>query len=214
MRQLSKTEEVQRDYEAWRVAPEGMNKKEIIKLLEQHFEVKAKYMGTPSFAYQIQAGEETYTITREGNIEAAGGRPIDLDSIIGRPTLVNEEPDLTDIGQGLDEVEITLPLAGHTGMSLKNLVNMLYSKQTLIQRALSLEGKLIEEDLIVMLNDKKPESPEAFKAMLLEAGSDKYPGISFEFEKELITFKLSLASTEQIKACSELVALINQNAMT
>lgn len=201
------TEEVRQQYETWKAAPEGLNKKETIKLLEQHFEVKAKYMGTPSFTYQLQAGEEIYTITREGKIEDAAGRPIDLDSIIGAP-----RPETAEATQDFDTVEITLPLAGHTGISLKNLVNMIYSKQTLIQKALGLEGRLVDEELVKMLSDKKPESVEDFKALLLEAKHQICPGINFDFEKELITFKFSGLSPEQIKAGSELIALINKNA--
>lgn len=191
-----------------------MDKKEIIKLLEQHFGVKAKYMGTPSFAYRIQAGEEIYTITREGNIENAAGEQTDLDSIIGGHDQVKEEVDSDDSGQDFEETEITLPLAGHTGISLKNLVNMIYSKQTLIQKALSIEGKLIKKELVAMLNDKKPETPEEFKSLLLEAGRESHPGITFDFEESRITFKFRGLSTEQIIACSELVVLINQNAKT
>ncbi|NLL05469.1 MAG: virulence-related protein, partial [Clostridiaceae bacterium] len=43
-----------------------MNRKEIVKSLEEHFEVKSQYLGAPSFAYQVQTADETYTINREG----------------------------------------------------------------------------------------------------------------------------------------------------
>jgi hypothetical protein len=89
---------------------------------------------------------------------------------------------------------------------------MIYSKQTLIQKALGLEEKLIDEGLVTMLSEKKPEFSKYFKALLLEAESDDCPGISFSFEKEIITFKFSQLSDEQSKACSELFAFINKNA--
>lgn len=122
-----------------------MDKKEIITILEQHFGVKAKYQGIPSFAHQINTGKEIYTITREGNIEDSAGQQIDLDSIIGSPNPKNEEADSIGAEQDTPMVEITLPLADHTGTSLKNLVNMIYSKQALIQKALKLEGILFIE---------------------------------------------------------------------
>jgi len=191
-----------------------MDKKEIIKVLEQHFEAKAKYMGVPTFAYQIQTGDEIYTITREGIIEDAGGRQIDLDSIIASNNSANTETDISDAVQGFYAVEISLPLAGHTGTSLRNLVNMIFSKQTMIQKALNIEEMLIDEGLVTLLNKNKLESKEDFNALLLEAGRDKCIGISFDFEQELITFKFRITSAEQIKAVSDLLALINENAKT
>ncbi|MGE5390891.1 MAG: virulence-related protein [Deltaproteobacteria bacterium] len=188
-----------------------MDKKEIIKLLEQHFGVKAKYMGIPSFAHQIPAGEKFYTVTREGNVEDAEGRPVTLESIINSPA--NEEAvSAADAEQGFDAVEITLPLAGHTGISLRNMVNMIYSKQTLIQKALSLQEKLIEEDLVRELSDAKLETQEDFLTLLIQMGSENYPGMSFDLQHGLITFKFGPVSTEQIKACTDLIALINENA--
>jgi len=189
-----------------------MDKKEIIKLLEQHFGVKAKYMGTPSFAYQIQAGEKIYTITREGNIEDAEGRQVTLESIINPAN--EEEVIAADAEQDFDVVEITLPLAGHTGISLRNMVNMIYSKQALIQKALSLHEKLIEEDLVRELSEAKIETQEDFLTLLIQMGNEQYPGISFDFQNELITFNFGQISAEQIKACTDLIALINQHAKT
>lgn len=45
-----------------------MERKEIVKALGEHFGVKPKYMGVPSFAYQIETAEETYTVDRVGKI--------------------------------------------------------------------------------------------------------------------------------------------------
>lgn len=207
-------DEVQRDYEIWQATRKSRDKKEIIKLLEQHFGVKAKYLGIPSYAHQINTGKEIYTITREGNIEDSAGRQLNLDSIIGSLNPQNEEADSVDAERDITRVEITLPLADHTGTSLNNLVKMIYSKQVMIQKALRLEEKLIDEELVTVLNDKKPETALDFKELLLEVGNDKCPGISFDFEEGLITFRLGLLSPEQIKAFSKLVALISKNAKT
>ncbi len=191
-----------------------MNKKEIIKLLEQHFGVKAKYMGTPSFAYQIQAGEEIYAITRNGKIEDENGSQIELDSIMGNTNQTSEEVISADTEEDFDGGEIILPLTGHTGLSLKNLVNMIYSKQTLIQKALSTEEKLVGEGLVRMLYDKRPESLVEFQTLMEDAGNEEYPGMNIDFEEGMITFKFDRLSIEQIKACSEMFALINKSAKT
>jgi hypothetical protein len=41
-----------------------MERKELIKALGEHFGVEPKYMGVPSFAYQVQKTDETYTVDR------------------------------------------------------------------------------------------------------------------------------------------------------
>ena len=42
-----------------------MERKEIVKALAEHFGVESKYMGAPSFAYEITTLQETYTGTIE-----------------------------------------------------------------------------------------------------------------------------------------------------
>ncbi|MEN6313465.1 MAG: virulence-related protein [Clostridiaceae bacterium] len=161
----------------------------------------------------METPEGHYIITREGKIEDAAGRQITLDSIISSPA--NElAVSAGDTDQNFDAVEISLPLTGHTGISLKNLVNMVYSKQTLIQKALNIEDKFIDEDLVKELNDNRIETQEEFLALLIQMGSDKYPGIRFDLQQELITFKFNRVSVDRIKACSELIGLINENAKT
>ena len=42
-----------------------MDRKEKVKILGEHFEVKPRYLGAPSFAYEINIEGESYTIDRE-----------------------------------------------------------------------------------------------------------------------------------------------------
>lgn len=116
--------------------------------------------------------EEHYTVTREGNIEDAEGRQVALESIIN-PANKEEVFTAADTEQGFDAVEITLPLVGHTGISLRNMINMIYSKQPLIQKALSLQKKLIEEDLVRELSEAKLETQEDFLTLLIQMGSEQ-----------------------------------------
>ena len=75
-----------------------MDRKELVNALSKHLGLKAKYLGVPSFAYEI--GE--FTITREGKILNKAGDEMTLDEI-REPSSENE----------FDQIEISFPLEGH-----------------------------------------------------------------------------------------------------
>jgi len=120
-----------------------MNRKEIVKQLEEHFGVKTKYKGAPSFAYQIETEGETYTIDREGRVITSEGTEIELERLLKG----NVEEDIIEEAEPTEPkptetstLEIAIPIEDHTGATLRNLVNMIYSKQDLIKKALGWEG--------------------------------------------------------------------------
>lgn len=53
-----------------------------VEQLEKHFNVKAKYLGAPSFAYDIQTGIEAYTIDREWKIKNLEGIELEIEAIL------------------------------------------------------------------------------------------------------------------------------------
>jgi len=93
-----------------------MERKEIVKRLGEYLGIKPKYLGAPSFAYQV--GD--YSVDREGRIKNESGDEVNLEAII------SNNLETTDL-------EIALPMKDHTGSTLKNLVNMIYSRQFLIE---------------------------------------------------------------------------------
>lgn len=190
-----------------------MGKKEIIKALENHLGVKARYLGTPSFAYQIQNEVETYTVTREGIILDAEGREIELDSIFSQPERIVADTGISLPRQVVDEAAITIPLDGHTGATLRNLINMIYSKQNLIVKALSLESELMDADLIQKLNEANIETTDDFETLLEVAGNPD-SALSFNFAENYFTIKLSLSDPDQINAAVDLFGCINQISLT
>ena len=56
-----------------------MDRKEIVKIIGEHLGLKPKYLGVPSFAYEIETESETYTIDREGRIILMTGEEIELE---------------------------------------------------------------------------------------------------------------------------------------
>ena len=191
-----------------------MNRKEMVKKLGEFLGVKPKYLNVPTFAYEIVTEEETYTIDREGTITNSAGEVKTFEEIINPP----EPEEETSVEQPaileLDGIEVTLPLEGHTGNTLRNLVNMLYSKQQLIMMAFETNEPLMDDTFPEDLGEKETVTIEEFKKALDELSLERIPGLACDIEKETFTIKLATQNldSERIAAFQDLAAFINQNA--
>jgi len=188
-----------------------MERKQIVKALGEHFGVKPKYMGVPSFAYQIETVEETYTVDRAGKITTAEGKEVELETLINGRVEVATDPTETKT----TTFEVAVPMEDHTGITLRNLVNMAYSKQALIKKSLGIAANIIEDDFSIGINEAKIETLEDFKRAMDDIGAGSCHGIGLNFADNTINFKFleGEVSPEKIKAYTQLVALLNQNAM-
>lgn len=199
-----------------------MDRKQIIKALGEHFGVKAKYMGAPSFAYQLETEDEVYTIDKTGKITAENGQEISYEELISKKDdgqiglaelNINTEtsPNITTPNT---DTEITLPLEGHTGCTLRNLINMIYSKQDLIRKSLEIDENIIEDDFCKHINEAKAETLEEFKAAVDGFEGIGYRGIRFDFDNRIIGFSFLKGepSSEKLQAYTEFIVLLNENA--
>lgn len=118
--------------------------------------------------------------------------------------------------QTFERMEVTVPLEGHTGTSLRNIVNMLASKERLIMKSFNLEEALVDDAFAEELSEKEITDTESFKKAFLEARPERCPGLAFDFEEGLITFALEAEAftPEQAKAWSDLVGCLNVYAKT
>lgn len=188
-----------------------MDRKEMVKKLGEFLGVKPKYLNVPTFAYEIVTEDETYTIDRQGTITNSAGEVKTFEEITNPP-----EPEETGEDQpavlDLDGIEVTLPLEGHTGNTLRNLVNMLYSKQHLIMMAFETNEPLMDETFPEDLTEKETSTFEEFKKALDEHGLERIPGLAFENETFTIKLAAQNLDSEKITAFQDLAAFINQNA--
>lgn len=171
-----------------------MSRKEMVNALGEHLGIKPQYLGAPSFAYQV--GE--FTVDRQGIIANKVGEEVELRSI-----LAGEDP---TVERDITAIEVTVPLDGHDGKTLTNLVNMVCSKQALIKKALSLEGNMVEQGLMEKLKEGEPTTIEEFLSLAKSSTS----GITFNLEG--ITFTSINTEPEAIKAFTDLVGLLNVKA--
>ncbi len=192
-----------------------MTRKELVHKLAEHLGVRPVYLAAPSFAYQV--GD--YTIDRQGNILDSQGQVMELDALLAGgkeepvlETMIEQEAVEAEVEQetaaeaepvtlaqtATDEtepinLEIGLPLEGYQGQTLRNLLNIIYSKQPLIKKALDLDTDLVSKEVINAL-DQQP--------------------MTFDFKNETITFKLGQGGDdpEKVEAATQLLALVNLNA--
>jgi len=195
-----------------------MERKEIVKALGEHFGVKPKYMGVPTCAYQIETEDETYIIDRVGSIKNSKGIELSLESIL-KPEQVEVEIE-TEVQEKLEEqlidgFEVAIPFEEHTAITLRNLVNMLSSKQKLIAKAFDLKEPLIDQDFAKDLAEKDTSNLGNFDISIQEIGAERCKGLIFDFENAKLTFKLFAEdiNQEKISAFVNLVVHINKNAL-
>ena len=185
-----------------------MTRKELVHKLAEHLEVRPVYLAAPSFAYLV--GD--YTVDRQGNILDSRGQVMELDALL---TGGKEEPVLETITETVEtepiNLEIGLPLEGYQGQSLRNLLNIIYSKQPLIKKALDLDTDLVSKEVINALDQQPMTTLEHFQKALADKNC---PGIRFDFKNETITFRLGQSGDdpEKVEAATRLLALVNLNA--
>lgn len=215
-----------------------MDRKEIIKALESHFNITAKYRGAPSFAYQLETAEGTYTVNKAGTITSSDGIEVTLEFLVyglneqvldeasadpqvdppveppiqqstdAEPPLVPSDP--------ISDVEVVVTMEGHTGSTLRNLANMVYSKQDLIRKSLSGKGVIIDEAFSSHINGVQMDTLESFKLAIDGLNEQFCPGITFDFDNSAIVFKFleGAANLEKIQAYTNFVAMLNDCAKT
>ncbi len=210
-----------------------MTRKELVHKLAEHLGVRPVYLAAPSFAYQV--GD--YTVDRQGNILDSQGQVMELDALLAGgkeepvlETITEQEAVETEVEQETaaeaepvtlaqtttDEtepinLEIGLPLEGYQGQSLRNLLNIIYSKQPLIKKALDLDTDLVSKEVINALDQQPMTTLEHFQKALADKNC---PGIGFDFKNETITFKLGQGGDdpEKVEAATQLLGLVNLNA--
>ena len=167
-----------------------MDRKEKVKILGKHLGIKPKYLGVPSFAYEV--GD--FTITRDGTIINKAGDEMELDEILNS----SEETIETEF----DSIEISFPMEGHDERTIKNLLNMIYSKQSLIKKIFDCSENIVEKELIAEL-----PTLGSLGEILTTINKENCKGIDFNDEK--ITFNFI---NGDIQTSSEFLSLLIKKA--
>lgn len=123
-----------------------------------------------------------------------------------------EQPTLQDV----DELTISLPMSGHTAQSLRNFLNLMYSRSPLLNKAMGTNFS-VSNSLLDALEQASTRTVEEMLDELEEyrlgAGTTGMTGISITAEKISLTFAGPLTQ-EKVSAYTELCSAMNRMAVT
>ena len=169
------------------------DRKALVKALADKLGTTAKYMGPPTFGYQV--GD--YIVDRDGNIEGEDFEALrDFLQSIGcfpeeetEPAEEQTEPETETPDSGAqDQVSISVPADDLTPTQMKNLIFTLFTKQYLIGKMTGGDLLNIPDNLIARLMENTPETMEDFKALLDAAKEDGLTGFEFAEGKVTLTY--------------------------
>ena len=169
------------------------DRKALAKALADKLGTTAKYMGPPTFGYQV--GD--YIVDRDGNIKGEDFEALrDFLQSIGcfpeeetEPAGEQTEPETETPDSGAqDQVSISVPADDLTPTQMKNLIFTLFTKQYLIGKMTGGDLLNIPDNLIARLMENTPETMEDFKALLDAAKEDGLTGFEFAEGKVTLTY--------------------------
>lgn len=179
------------------------DRKILVKRLSELLGEKAHYNGVPGCTYSVGA----YTIERDGTITVEEDN---MDQNIIH-TLAEEElieaPETEQTETFPIKLAIELPLEGHTGISIRNLVSEIYSRGKLINKAIGSSFAASEDLVQEFLKDENTETLE--KAITcIQDHSDCLSGIEFADDKIRFTGLPEAKDADEVKAFTDLASLM------
>ena len=122
--------------------------KQIAPIIEDVLGARAKYMGPPSFAYEVGG----VVVQRDGNVNA-DTHIEEITERLGAEKLLVDE----------DSLEIKVPIKDMDARQLTNLLNILFSRQKMLNHSIGVDNFYVDESLVSYLKEDKPDSVEAVK---------------------------------------------------
>lgn len=139
----------------------GTDRKNLVKAISEHIGVEPKYLGAPSFAYQV--GE--FTVSKDGAVNCERDAA-ELITALAASGFCAEETEVNQVAGGEDNsttcedeatgeytatneptaLSISLPRSMFTNVALDNLKAIIHAKGTLLKRAFRTDSLDIEID--------------------------------------------------------------------
>ena len=187
------------------------DRKALAKAIAEELGTTAKYMGPPTFGYQI--GD--YILDKEGNLHGDDFEA--LRPFLQRNGIIPEdeapevpeqtEPETESTGD-VDQVSVSVPADDLTALQMKNLIFMLYTKQYLISRMTGGDLINIPDNLIARLMEQAPETTADFIPLLDAAKEDGLTGFDFADGKVTLTYRAHQDEPERNMVYAMLTARI------
>ncbi|MBQ8549504.1 MAG: phage terminase small subunit P27 family [Lachnospiraceae bacterium] len=172
-----------------RFKTEAENRKNVVKAMEEVLNIKAKYLGPPTFGYEVGS----FTVDRDGNVdtdsEEEGARM--HEELIKRGLAYKES----------DKLNIGIPLEKFTAEGMKNLINMIHSKQYLLEKAVGTTVLKVSDSLVERLTLEADASLEKIVEIII-----KEETVGLDFSADRVIFCGFPLSEEATNAYCQLVA--------
>jgi hypothetical protein len=200
----------------------GSDRKQLVSIITRETGVKATYKGMPSMAYCIDGitVEKDGTMIWDENTDAATIQKI-IDALAAagfEGTGDTPQPAEAPAPQEAEPVELTvsMPLTRHTGASLRNLLNLVYTRASLLNKALGTSFR-VEQGLTDALQDDAciltVESLLGAVAAYEDEHGKVLDGITITPEEISFTSLPETTEPERLRAFTELVAMMNKQAI-
>ena len=200
----------------------GSDRKQLVSIITRETGVKATYKGMPSMAYCIDGItiEKDGTMVWDENTDAATIQKI-IDALAAagfEGTGETPQPVEAPAPQEAEPVELTvsLPLTRHTGASLRNLINLVYTRASLLNKALGTSFR-VEQGLTDSLQDDACILTVESLLSAIAAYEDEHgkvlDGITITPEEISFTSLPETTEPERLRAFTELVAMMNKQAI-
>lgn len=190
------------------------DRKALAKAIAEELGTTARYLGLPSYGYQI--GD--FTVDHDGNIigEDFGA----LQDFLWRNGYISDEPAADQEAPADSEAEpitsmdISIPAHDATVTQLKNLIFMLHSRQTLINRMTDSDCLNVADILIDRLQESTPETLEDLTSLLDDSRAvAELTGFDFRDGKVSITLPFDETQPTKWTAYANLLNRIYDAAM-
>lgn len=194
-----------------------MDKKEVIKAVEEKLGTKAKYKGAPTFSYEITDGKTTYTITRTGEVLDSNGVERLLESMLNSDSVEDEitftERELMGESPATQKGAIEISFQGHTGATIRNLINMIASKQKLLALALDIDWQPVGAGVAEELAEVKVTDLKELEANL-EPLKPRLKGFRIDLSSPvpIAEFSADGISEDKVKALREVLKAASNQA--
>ena len=200
----------------------GSDRKQLVSIITHETGVKATYKGMPSMAYCIDGItiEKDGTMVWDENTDAATIQKI-IDALAAagfEGTGETPQPVEAPAPQEAEPVELTvsLPTTRHTGATLRNLLNLVYTRASLLNKALGTSFR-VEPGLTDALQDDACILTVESLLTAISAYEDEHGkalgGITITPEEISFTSLPETTEPERLRAFTELVAMMNKQAI-
>lgn len=141
----------------------NVDRKELVQAIARFTESKPRYMGPPTFEYEIDSLTAKFTVKRDGTVESEDGFALRV--LIRNLALQGIEEEEEEMS---DNLSISLPKDKFTPEVMTNLINLVAAKQELLKQALKTDDlSIIQEDEKVTFPWFTDTDPDATYAHML-----------------------------------------------